>query len=367
MENISKLNHAKAVLIMHIFLFTISLSLLPKFFASQGYSLPKVVLAYMLASSCAVVMLCIIPKYNLKYSLMGGLAAYLLVNVALFLNLVPFSYIAYVLLICLPTSLYWIPLNYQYFNNSQKQKNGTNSSLYLVVSAIFGIILPPLSAIIIKYGGYNWLFGVTALLYLIPIYYTYKYVPTVSINTKLTEALSKFKRLKTITLMEGIFAYFFIIIPIYVLLFITDTLYYGMFMGYIGLIGGVVAIGVAYLSDKSGKRMSYLWPLFLFLAACIFGMYFVGDGIYWMILIGIFALFNGISNSLRMALSMDVKEIDLDFWRAREIFLNLGRVIALGIALILFYYQHYEWIFLFYGMIALAYPFMVRYKYRELK
>jgi hypothetical protein len=162
-------------------------------------------------------------------------------------------------------------------------------------------------------------------------------------------------------------AYFLVIIPIYVLLFITDTLNYGMFMGYIGLIGGVVAIGVAYISDKNRKRMAYLWPLFLLMAACMLGMYFIGEGIYWMIIIGIFALFNGISNSLRMALSMDVKEIDLDFWRAREIFLNLGRVVALSTALVLFYYQHYEWIFLFYGAIAMIYPFVVKYKYRELK
>lgn len=367
MKALPQFNKIYLLLGMQIFLSIFSLSFAPLFFEQQGYSLSQIILLLLLVSACSLILLVFKSKFNLRHALLMGFGCYALINLGLFLDLIPHSYILYFLFGSSAVSLFWIPINYLYFNSTQKENHGMDSSKYWLIGAILGVILPPLSAVLIKSNGYHWLFGLATLLYIIPLIFTYKFVAPTNIESNFINSIKNFKKLKTITLMEGAMGYFLVIIPIYVLLFITKALDYGLFLGYIGLVGGVASLIISHFSDKNNKRMMYLFPLFILMAVSIFGMYFIHNGLYWVLLIGIFSLFNGISNPLRLAFCLDIKNIDLGFWRARETFLNIGRIAVLGVALLLFYYNRYQFIFLLYGLIALSYPFLVRYKYRELK
>ena len=61
------------------------------------------------------------------------------------------------------------------------------------------------------------------------------------------------------------------------------------------------------------------------------------------------------------------EEPDLEFWRAREFFLNVGRVFTLGFAALFFFMGFYLPVFLLFGIIALAYPFIVNYKLTDIE
>jgi len=55
------------------------------------------------------------------------------------------------------------------------------------------------------------------------------------------------------------------------------------------------------------------------------------------------------------------------FWKAREIFLNAGRFVTLSISAILFYYRLYWLVFVLFGIITAAYPFLVYHKLEEIR
>ena len=69
-----------------------------------------------------------------------------------------------------------------------------------------------------------------------------------------------------------------------------------------------------------------------------------------------------VSAPIRLALSMDVKQVDLNFWVAREWLLNLGRFVTLGISAYLFYVQEYWAVFGMYAVICVVYPFIAWWK-----
>jgi len=74
-----------------------------------------------------------------------------------------------------------------------------------------------------------------------------------------------------------------------------------------------------------------------------------------------------ISSPLRLAVSLDVRVPDMSFWKVREFFLNIGRVTTLLLTVLLFVFKQYSLVFALFGSIALAYPFLVSYKLKEVK
>jgi len=133
------------------------------------------------------------------------------------------------------------------------------------------------------------------------------------------------------------------------------------------LIGFIIAFILSYYSDKQQKRRSYIYFLFSLLFLSILSLAFIQQKTYWIIAVGIFIVINTISLPLRLAITLDAKKVDLRFWKVREFFLNLGRFCTLTISIILFYYQKYWIVFLLFAMMAFVYPFLMRYKLRDMK
>ena len=86
-----------------------------------------------------------------------------------------------------------------------------------------------------------------------------------------------------------------------------------------------------------------------------------------MVLVGAFGIVSALSWPLRLAVSLDVKKASLEFWIAWEFFLNVGRVVTLGISMLLFYYELYWAMFAMFGIITIKYPWLVHYKLKGLK
>ena len=141
----------------------------------------------------------------------------------------------------------------------------------------------------------------------------------------------------------------------------------GWFLSYLAIISLGIAWFVSRHSDKTQQRKKHIFVLFLALTASIISLALVRSVIGWLVAVGIFAVIYVISSPLRLAVSMDVKKIDMDFWKTREIFLNIGRAVTLSISAFFFYYQLYWPVFVMFGIITLIYPFLVNYKLKELR
>ncbi len=196
----------------------------------------------------------------------------------------------------------------------------------------------------------------------------WKYVPEERFVLDFVRGLRNFKGLKTITILEGSLQHFSgAIVPIYALLFLKTTLDVGLFLGYTGLIGFAIAIFLSMRSDHSQKRKKFIQILFLLMAVSIVVLPSARNAAAWYVAVGIFTVIYSISSPLRLAISLDAKKPDLEFWKTREFLLNIGRTITLGIAALIFFLQLYLATFILFALIALVYPFIVNYKLTDIK
>ncbi len=81
---------------------------------------------------------------------------------------------------------------------------------------------------------------------------------------------------------------------------------------------------------------------------------------------GIFTALAAISSPFRLAISMDVKQATLNFWKMREIFLNLGRALTLSFSFFFFSQEIYWPVFALFGGMTLLYPFLISKKLRTI-
>jgi len=219
-----------------------------------------------------------------------------------------------------------------------------------------------------KYG-YPWLFVAAAVMYLLPLLFVWKKIPTEKIVTpSFKEGLRSFKGLKTISILEGALHHFnAIVIVVYALLFLNTTTEVGYFLSYLALLGFVIGMILSHRSDKNQKRKTFIFVLFLLMSISIFALPLAKTNLLWFVMVGIFNVIYTVSSPLRLAVSLDARTADMNFWRVREFFLNVGRVMTLAVTVLLFSLQQYLPVFLLFGMIALSYPFVVSYKLTEVK
>ena len=110
-----------------------------------------------------------------------------------------------------------------------------------------------------------------------------------------------------------------------------------------------------------------MFILFLLLCTVTVSLAFVQDVQMWYVAVGVYTLLNTISSPLRLAISMDGRKMEMGFWRIRELFLNLGRVGTLGIAVIFFYHELYWPVFGLFGILTLLYPVLIQYKLKNVR
>lgn len=367
-EHFLRLKNRTLWLWLHIFLGIFALSFVPLFLREHGYGLPAIILFYLLLCLGVILLLPWLSTHNLRRSILYGYLCYAGTLLSLLFGSGLTSYVLYVIFGAGTFAFFWIPFNYIFFNTTQKETSGTDSAFFFNSTAILGVFAPLLGAAMIKWGGYSWLFGLTSLAYLLLGAYVYSRLPNENFTFHFRNYVKEFKGLKTISCLEGSLQFFpGIILGIYALRFFETASSYGYFLSYLGIIGLIIALIVTHHSDRQQKRLGYLFPLFFIMALSMIIIPLVHSITYWIIAVGIFSLLNNISAPLRSAVSMDVKKVDFGFWKAREFFTNIGRVITLGISALFFYYELYWPVFVMYGLIAVIYPFLVKYKFNEMR
>ena len=216
--------------------------------------------------------------------------------------------------------------------------------------------------------GYGKLFYLSGVLYVIPLLVAWRYFEEEKCEMNFKREFREFRGLKTLTLLEGALHFFaMLIIPVYALLFLKTQMEVGWFLSYMAVVSFVMGFMVSRYSDMKQQRTLPIFVLFFLLTMATLGLYLVKTLFMWYVMVGIFTVFNTISSPLRLAISMDVKEVNMGFWRIREFFLNAGRVVTLGLSAVLFYYEWYGVVFGLFAGLMLMYPFLMRYKLRELR
>ena len=347
----------------------LSTSFIPFYFKEQGFSLAWIILMYAIYASCGMVFIALLRNFSIRAYVIGGFVS-LSLGLASLAFLPPnISLYVYAILIALNLVIFWLPLNYLFFLKSSKNTNAVDSSLYMVAPGVIAMVLPLFGAAFANSLGYTWLFALVAMLYLLPIIFVYKKIPEEKISTlPFLEGVRKFKGLKTITILEGALHHLnAIIIPVYALLFLRTSLEVGYFLSYLGFLGFVIGMLLSRYSDKNQKRKAFIFVLFFLMSLSIFLLSLSHKNIYWFITVGLFSVVYTISSPLRLAVSLDVRVADMNFWKTREFFLNFGRAITLLITVLLFTLERYFLVFALFGFIALVYPFLVNYKLKEVR
>ena len=366
-KTLVRLKEGHLLLALQIFLFTPVSAFLPTYFNSLGSPLFYLIALFTLSTLWAVVFLLMVKKFEIKTYISVGYLCYMFIILG-FIFLPPMvSLFVCSFLYGAAAVFFWTPLNTLFYRSSSRETNAVDSAIYFLTGGLLAVILPPLGAYIITRFGYFWLFFPIAMLYLPIVIFVYSRIPKDIVLAPLSSSVKEFKNLKTITALEGALHFLqFLIIPVYTLQFMTAEKSFGWFASYMGLIGFVIAIILSYRSDRTQKRISYLAFLFVLMGISALMLILAARVSLWIVLVGIFSIFYHISNPLRLAITMDVKKVDLGFWKAREIFLNLGRFIFMGITLIFFYFKLYWAVFGLYAVLCFVYPVFVKKKLKEL-
>ena len=259
---------------------------------------------------------------------------FVFVIVAFSLLLLPFTptlFYIYTTLSGLATMTFFTPYNIALFRERRKRQSVQDMTWYWGISIIVSIVGPVLGAYILTGLGLYWFIGITIIIAALGIFFaqsmkpeTYRYSPR--------EAWNHLRGLRTIIIIDGGLHRIMRIVPLFGLLYISTELDYGGFLSLMSLVAFVVALQMAKFSDKTHKRTELIWPLSIAagLATALFG--FV-DSIGGFIILAV--ILKGLSvmvEPLRGHVMLDADKNDPNSWISRELFLNVGRMIVMGIA-----------------------------------
>ena len=364
---LKKINPGILFLGLNGFLATFAFSFVPIFLVGKGFSFSQIIFLYAIYTGLSSLLLLFIPRFHVKKSIFFGIFAYSLMAFV-FVYYTTASYLLYALFSALSIIFFWIPLNYFIFKEGKGNSNASDSSFYVVLPGVISIIIPPISSLVITNFGYQALFLITAMIYLLAMLIFWNLVREEVIDVKTSESIRSFKGFKSISLIEGSLHFFVgTIIPVYSLMFFKTARSFSYFLSYLGLIAFIIALFIAKRSDKTRRRKRYLYILLAAMAASIFLLPFAKTSFAWIITIIPLTLFYTVSYPIRLAILLDKKKPDLGFWKAREIFLNFGRLITLSISALLFYYQMFWAVLLMYGILLIPYIFLVEYKLKHVR
>jgi len=266
--HLKRLRKGYFLLVSHLFLFVLAGAFIPTFFKSKRLDISFIILLFALTAVWAVVMFFLVSKFEMRTCLALGHVCHAGMFFSLAFLPAFVALIAYAILLGTTFIIFWIPLNLIFYRSSKRQTN---------------------VAVLIK-------------------------VEKERIVAPFRACITQYKKLKTITFLDGAFHYLNAgIIPVYTLLFITTEKNFGWFLGYLGLIGFIIAIFLSYKSDKKQKRIGYIMFLFILMSFSTLSLVLAKTISVWIILVGIFTIIYNVSNPFRLAVTMDVKKVNLQF------------------------------------------------------
>lgn len=368
MKNYFKnMNSGVIFLVVNSFFTSFAFSFIPLFLYEKGVALHTIIFMVALYTGLSIILMSIINSYNLRISMIFGLffQAMLYFPFALYTR---YSIPLFIISAAFSISFFWVVLNHLYFRDLPKNTNASSSTIYIILPGVIGLFMPTVAILVIKNFNFSMVYWIAFIANMLTIILTWRLLKDETIEVKTYDSIKAFKGLKSLTIAEG--ALQFLngwIIPVLSLIYIRSEKDFGFFLSYLAFLSLIISFFIAKESDKAGKRKSYVYFLFSLLIISIIILSFAKTPLVWVIAVGIFASIYNISFPLRLAMSMDLKKIDLGFWKTREIFLNIGRVITLLITALFIFYNLIWAIFVMFSVLILVYIILINYKLGKLR
>ncbi len=334
-------------------------TLLMLWYQSNGVSYIQM-LFYFLVFYTAVILFYFILKgiqfTSRKALIFGVLASVVGVLIA---NQMTHIYEIYIVAIIFALNIvfFWTIYNVLHFKYSESHEHGFKSGMYFLVTPVFSTILAPFAGVVVERFGYHTLFFSSMIFYFISFLLIFR-IPSFDFKFETYRAIRTLEH-RVLLVMQGyVFMLSYNIIPIFTLFYINTPGKLGNFFGYLAIISAVVALVNSKLSDKIKKRAFFFYFFNIINSISYIPLALTSSIFGWQLFTGINNLTYGLSNPFNFTLTLDHREGDIvDTMLGREIYLNLGRVIMILIALIVFLFtQSLSKALLVSVIISFAYP-----------
>jgi MFS family permease len=332
------------------------------FFLTRGLPLYKIMIIWAVSPLTSVPIVLLSHTWNIRRYLRIGLLAYTGMSLSLlFYN--DYSFLIYAVCYGVALGCFWVSFNYVFFHNSGSERYARDWSLYFLFGPLIGIVLPPIGAVIITNFGFQALFLLTAGLSLIPLLYLRSDEFSGVMECDFGEADKAFSGLRLITFFGGALHFFQgNFLALYALLFLKTNYEVGGLLSYLALTSLLASFFVSYLSDRFERRIEILFPLLIVMGLLIATIPAIRNLPTLLAVIGVYAILDNLSLPVRFAIPTDVAATDIGFWRACELYGNLGRTILFGISALLLYMGN-QWLpFMIFALMTISFPFIIHYK-----
>lgn len=332
------------------------------YFQSQGLAFYKIMLVWAIGPLVSLPLVYFIDNWDTKKFLKLGVIAYAGAALSL-LFYTQYSYVLYGVFNGLMLGLFWVSFNTAFFNKSKNHQHAKDSSLYFILPALGGILMPPLGALIIDNFSYKVLFLIGALICTIPFLYIQGTYFDYKEKMSFKQANKAFSGIRLIAFFDGALHFFQAhFLTVYALLFLKTAYEFSGLLGYLALISLSVSFALSYISDRYKKRVEILFPLLAFMGMLILSMATIQSITVLVVIIGLYAVLDNLSLPIRFAVHLDMGTRDTGFWRASEFYGNIGRTLIFAVSAVSLSLGNYWVPFVVFAAMTLVFPFIIKNK-----
>lgn len=256
---------------------------------------------------------------------------------------------------------FWIPFNTILFRLRGSDNVAQFSSLAFFVFPTLSIVIPYISGVVIESYGYPTVFGVSIIILCIMLAYIKKIEEPLKININFTQAVRAAKNLRSIMLIEGFWqGVNWIVFPLYTYYYIKESASYGAFLSYVGFAGACASLLLARISDRFKKRHVFVCTTVILTAVLTIVSGAVSGQYPWIISRTLVGFAVSLYAPFTLTVVLDVMDSTRTAMVAREVFLNLGRIVG-GVFVLIAYlaFGSLQSTLIVSGLVFLLYPIIV--------
>jgi len=349
---------------------TFSGSMMYLYFKNAGVAESDLVISFFFSVISAILIVLAFNrriKTDLRTLMSAGIFIYALSFIPLFL-LPPAKELLFIYCSVVGVNFFffWSSFNILYFEISQKSA-ALFGFIYFSSASVLGITVPVFSGFIAENYGFNLLFFISAVLYvlLIPcIYLLGKRECSYDIGASFREM----KGLKTLIFIQGIHGGGVLaalsIIPLF---YFKTPVEMGVYLSLTTVFSVIASALISHLSDKIRRRKLYIRVFGAGLGLASIISSFSSNAINWSISVSFRNFFSTLFLPFTTAIISDNKQKMENVMVGREIIINAGRILGIAIVLIcsiLLSNIHLSLLFL--GLIIMSYPFIIELKRKHI-
>src|SRR3989338_5785158 len=342
-------------------------SLFEVYFFGLGLSIQEIVGTSFFWSIGSLLLAPFFKKIQSKRFMLLGIAiAFLAVASLYFIKTKEIAF-AYRLLLSLTHFFFWIPFNITFYE-FRKENNATLAALYYSAGPLLMFVLPGLSGVIAANLGYESLYGLAMLSYVITFILAFKFFKNKDYSYSFSESIRSLSGLKTLIFLEGLSPRIIVSVLLETMLlkYATMPADFGMFTSLTTLSSIIAALIIARISAVKKRRREFIIASAVALGLAAIFTCFTSGITQFFIGFSIINFIKTIFFPLPLALVVDNSKSLVNSMLGREILLNFGAIVSSLIAFVLLSYFDISFVLTLNGIVLLLYQLAFELKKRKL-